>query len=144
MTDRASPSGRNHALWTGPLVALFGVLSYYTVFRRWPALSDLPWVNLLILALGVGLSLVGLRRSWGRGIWRPAAGLVGLALSGYLASYLAWYCFVRSYELPTSPNALAIGAPLPTTVLDDQDGQPYELDALTDGRLLVVFYRGFW
>ncbi len=142
MTDAAKPR-RNHALWAGPLVALFGLASYWTLFRRWPALSDFPWVNLAILAVGLGLCLVGLRRAWGRGIWRPSVAVLGLGVSAWFGSVLIWYCFVNSYRLPATESALAVGASVPEIALVDHRGRTVELDG--DGRArLVVFFRGFW
>ena len=142
MTDSSGPSGRNHALWAGPLVAFVGLVSYWTFFLRWPALRDIPWVNLLILAAGVGLSAVGLARAWGRGVWRPALGVIGLGLSGLFTFALLWYCFSISYGLPDRESGLAVGSLLPRTVLADQTGRPFALDG--DGPLLLVFYRGHW
>ena len=142
MTEASRPNGRNHALWAGPPIALVGLVSYFMLFNRYPALSDVPWVNLLILATGLALSTRGLMRAWGRGLWRPALGVVGLGLSGLFSFALVAYCFSLSYGLPDGESGLAVGSLLPNTVLADQAGRPFALAA--DGAVLLVFYRGHW
>lgn len=45
-------------------------------------------------------------------------------------------------EIPQPPPANSI---VPDVQLDDCDGQPWQLDqALTRGRVLLIFYRGHW
>jgi predicted anti-sigma-YlaC factor YlaD len=135
---------RNRAAVLGPLVAIAGFASYFTVFYRWPALRDVPWLNYALLALAVGLSAVGLRRAWPRGgALRRAGAAAGLLVSGAIALFFAWYTLSGSRQLPDAANALAIGAPLPRIALLDQTGQRVELAAL-DQPLVLVFYRGFW
>ena len=76
---------RNHALWLGPLLAIVGLVSYYTLFYRWPMTRDVPWVNFAILLGALALSAVGLARAWRRGGWRRFAGVAGFLWSTGLA-----------------------------------------------------------
>jgi hypothetical protein len=138
-TERA----RNYLLWLGPLVSLFGFVSYWALFARWPALRDDPWASLIILALGVTASGIGLRRAWPRSPWRRIAGTGGLIASCGLAGLLLFYCYVWSYGLPESPGSLAIGEPVPAVVLEDHHGKPVDL-ADIPGETVLVFFRGYW
>jgi hypothetical protein len=142
VTETSERRAINHALWAGPLLALLGYASYWTLFPRWPALSDVPWVNLSLLALGLALSLLGLRRAWRRGLWRPAVAVLGVGFSALLGYGLIVYCFSTSYGLPESPAALAVGDVAPAVSLPDTDDQVHSLNAA--GTTLVVFYRGHW
>jgi hypothetical protein len=142
MTPRIDRA-RNHLLWVGPLVSLFGFVSYWALFARWPAVRDDPWANLVLLALGVAASAVGLRRAWARSGWRRIAGTAGLVASCGFAGLLIFYCYVWSYGLPESPASLAIGDRVPAVVLEDQRGREVELAGLR-GETVLVFYRGYW
>ena len=46
-------------VWLGPILALVSVLSYFEVFATWPVTRDVPWVNLIGLAVALGLSIAG-------------------------------------------------------------------------------------
>jgi hypothetical protein len=133
----------NWAAGLGPLVAFAGVVTYLTVFYRWPALSDVPWLNYGLLALGVALSVRGLRRAWSRGRLRRACAALGLGLSAGIAGFFVWFALVGSSDLPADAQGLALGDPLPQLVLLDQEGRPVELAALSQP-LILVFYRGHW
>lgn len=142
MEQRAAQYG--WALWAGPLLALLGVWSYFAVFAFWPATRDFPWVNLLILALALGVSALGLRGGWRGTLVRRVLGLVSVTVSGLLAAALLLYCFKLSYELPDADEALAVGQEVPRLVLLDQQGEAFELAPAAADRLVLVFYRGFW
>jgi FtsH-binding integral membrane protein len=145
--DRGRRS-RNVAAWLGPLLVVLGVLSYYTVlvpvFARWPVLRDAPVVNLVVIAAGLVLAVVGFRRTRGRGGWRRAGSGAGLALSSAAAALFVWYSFVFSYRLPAADGALAVGARVPALTLVGHDGAPVDLLAASAGSAVLVFYRGFW
>lgn len=134
----------NHALWLGPLVAVFGFLSYYTIFYRWPITRDLPWVNLTLLAVGVWLSVTALRRAWPRGGWRAAVGAGGTLLSLTCAAGLISYAFILSYDLPDQELALGVGEHVPVATLPDQTGKPVRFAAAPEERVILVFFRGHW
>lgn len=131
-------------MWLGPLIALFGLFSYFTIFYRWPFTRDFPWVNLTLLALGVWLSVGALRRAWPRGGWRAAVGAGGTVLSLACAFGLISYAFVLSYSLPDGDVALGVGEPVPSATLPDQEGRPVSLVASPGERVILVFYRGHW
>ena len=126
-------------LWLGPTFALVGVLSYFTLFVNWPITRDVPWLNLGLLALAIGVSIVGLRRSRRRML---AAG--GLALTLFLNTFFVWYCYVFSYQIPSADLALDVGASVPALVLRDDRGQDVELAGISREKLVLVFFRGHW
>lgn len=134
---------RNHALWLGPLLAIVGLVSYFTVFYRWPVTRDVPWVNFAILLGALALSAVGLARAWPRGGWRRFAGVGCLVWSTGLAALFVASCTVMS-ALPPPAGVLDVGAPLPAVTLDDHAGTPVDLAAAGTQPLVLVFYRGFW
>ncbi|MFQ5514862.1 MAG: hypothetical protein ACE5FG_10520 [Myxococcota bacterium] len=135
---------RHPLVWTGPLVALAGLVSYWKVFYRWPALSDVPWVNFAALGLAIGISVLALARAWRRGLGSRVVAGLGLICSLLLTGVLIAYCFVWSRNLPDPGSALEIGAEVPAVVLPDQNGRPVDLARLARDPLVLVFYRGFW
>ena len=126
-------------VWLGPILAFVGVASYFALFLNWPITRDVPWVNLILLALAVGASIAGLVRSRRRVL---AAG--GLVITLALAGFFLWYTYVFSYELPSAELALDVGAPVPAVALVDDRGQTVELASLSREKLVLVFYRGHW
>jgi hypothetical protein len=139
-----SPSKTNHLLWLGPLLAVFGCLSYFLLFARWPLFRDTPWLNLLILVGAVALSFAGLRRAWPQGGWRRIGAIAGLGVSALFGVALLLYCYRLSYDLPSADLAVASGERIPAITLPAQDGRPVDLAEAAAGPLVLVFYRGFW
>ena len=136
---------RNHGLWLGPLLALAGLASYFTIVSRWRELSDTPWLNLAVLAAALGLSLAALPKAWsGGGLLRRAAALGGLVISGLCATTLVYYCFFLSYGVPDPARALPEGRPVPELTLLDDRGRSVELAELGRGDTVLVFFRGHW
>ena len=126
-------------VWLGPILAFVAVASYFALFLNWPITRDVPWVNLILLALALGASIAGLVRSRRRLL---AAG--GLAITLAFTSFFLLYTYVFSYQLPSAELALDVGAPVPAVALVDDRGQPVELASLAREKLVLVFYRGHW
>lgn len=124
--------------WIGPVVAVAGLATYFTLAVQVPALRDSAWLNLVLVAVGVGLSIASLVR--GRTVWR----WIGLTLSAGCAFLLATYVFSLSSTLPSAGLAVPVGADAPPLSLPDTSGRLVSLADLADQRTLVVFYRGFW
>jgi hypothetical protein len=129
---------RNHAAWIGPLVAAVGLVSYFALAVKVPALRDSAAANLLVVGIGVGISLLAVRR---RPSWKSWLGLVG-ALA--FAALLAGYVLVLSKQLPSSAGGLQVGDAAPPLALPDQNDRLVDLAELSDRRVVVLFYRGFW
>lgn len=135
---KRSPRARNHAAWIGPLVALIGLVTYFTVAVRFPDLRDSAVVNLVMVIGGAAIAAWGLlrRRNWKS--W------IGLGTAVFFASLLFGYVFVLSNQLPSADHAVAVGSTAPPLELPDQTGRMVSLGAFKGERVLVVFYRGYW
>jgi len=136
MTTAAAP--RNHAAWIGPLVALIGLVSYFALAVKVPALRDSAALNLALVAAGVIIAAWGVLRRPG---WRSWLGLGGAVASAVL---LAGYVLVLSKQMPVADAAPLVGSPAPPLVLPDQSGRIVDLAGFADRRVVVLFYRGFW
>jgi len=159
MADRlVSPAIRrptNSALWYGLLITLFGIGSQFFYFLRPPrAISHvLPWINLLLPAIGLIFLFIGLARAFRRStvysakIWGSCVTVIALLL---LAGNVV--LFQKTRDVPTSAGAPQVGQRLPEFTLPDSSGNPASLSQLfaasADGSqpkaVLLVFYRGYW
>jgi hypothetical protein len=147
---------RNWHLWTGFVLCLLGVVSYFFLFYRWPVTRDVPWANFLILAAGLGFIISGLRRAFGQSrefkgkIAGPILGVLSLALAGF-------FCFLIFYatkQLPKSAGAPKIGQKAPEFTLIDENNKEVSLASLLATPLpnssaspkgvFLIFYRGYW
>lgn len=128
----------NHAAWIGPLVALVGFLSYFTLAVRHPDLRDSAVVNLVLVFGGLAIAAWGLlrRRNWKSWIGFGAAGVVAFFFSAFI--------FAFTNQLPSPDSAPAVGSAAPPLELPDLNGRTMSLDGLRGERVLVVFYRGYW
>jgi hypothetical protein len=137
---------RNHAIWLGLGLTFVAAVSYFTVFARYPATRDFPWVNLPAVGVGVAVSALGL---W-RAIRKPAVfrgrrlGALGLTLSLLLGAVFAVYVFSYSYRLPgPTPTSLSLGD-VRDFSLTDHRGRLFRLGDLRGRKVVLVFYRGYW
>jgi hypothetical protein len=129
---------RNHAAWIGPLIALVGLVTYFSVAVKVPDLRDSAVLNLFLVSFGIIVAVWGIMK---RRNWKSWAGLVG---AGAFASLLFAYVFVLSSQMPGAESAPTVGSMAPPLVLPDQNGRLVRLGDLLDRRVVVVFYRGFW
>lgn len=129
---------RNHSAWIGPLVGLIGLVTYFTVAVKFPALRDSAILNLALVIGGAAIAAWGLirRRNWKS--W------IGFGVAGSFALLFCWYIFVYSSQLPSPDTAPAVGASAPHLELPDLTGRVLSLDDFSGQRVLVVFYRGYW
>ena len=121
----------------GPVFGLFGLLSYFTLFVNTPALRDIPWINIPLVAIGLAASI------WALTAKRSFLRWAGAALSTLCAAVLIGYVFVLSNMLPETSAVAAVGDTAPALTLPDQTGTE---TAVVDpaSRTLLVFYRGYW
>jgi hypothetical protein len=144
----------NWHLWTGFVVCLTALVSYFFVFARFPATRDVPWVNFLLFGTGIAFLFFGLKHAFGdpqqyRGkIAGPILSLLGLCIVGV-------FCFLIFYQtrqLPPSAGAPRVGQKALDFVLPDTNNRPVSLSSLLSTPLanappkavLLVFYRGYW
>ena len=126
----------------GPLVALAGFVSYFTLFYWWAPLRDVPWLNFALLVLALALSVRGLQIALGRGPLRGAGAVLGTLFSFAVSALFLWYVGLGS-QLPETSFGLPLEAPAPAVTLVDDRGETVDLAAL-DRPFVLVFYRGFW
>jgi len=145
----------NSALWYGLLITLLGIASEFFYFLRpFPAIvRALPWINLLVPAIGLIFLFIGLARAFARSaiyggkIW----GSIVTAIAVLLLAGNA-FLFHRTRAVPTSAGAPQVGQRLPDFTLPDSSGRQTSLSQLfaasADGSqpkaVLLVFYRGYW
>jgi hypothetical protein len=129
---------RNHFVWVGATISFVALISYFTYFARFPGLRDTPWLNLLAVVVGLGLSIAAIVRR--RSVWSIAGGLFSILC----ATALIGYVYILSFQLPASGSAVAVGARAPSFELSDSTGRLVQLDDYLGSRTVVVFYRGFW
>ncbi len=141
---------RNGAAWLGIGLGLLGVAGYFAWITlalepRMPVLRDTAVVNLVLVGLGLGFSVIGIRRAFGRAAThrgRVLAPVLG-ALNVGLAVLFGLMLFHFS-ELPVAAAAPQVGQTAPDFTLADQSGAPFQLAALRGKNVLLVFYRGHW
>ena len=138
--NAAAPT--NHFLWLGPVIAVPGMLSYFVFFNQWPALRDTAWLNILILAAALLISVLGLRRAAATGGWRVFAGIASTLVSGASGAALLFYVFSLSNQLPSAEGVTAEGERVPAVTLFSYDGK--QIDVAAQKSMILVFYRGFW
>ena len=144
-TTRAAPI---RAALLGLLLGLAGIISYFIIalrFGAWlPEVRNSAHPNLLLVALGLALSAVGVRRTLAapRGARCRWLGPSLAALNLTLAGAFAWILYgMSAVPLVSGPT---IGAPAPDFALVDQEGQTNRLSDFGGTPLLLVFYRGHW
>ena len=132
----------------GLLLGIVGVVSYFSLVLlhnprlRW--LTDWPLLQLGAVALGIGLSLVGVGQAVqhthrGR-LLAPLLATLNVVLGG---SFL-WFLFVHTAHMPEAANAPALGAEAPDFTLRDQANHEVQLASLRGHPVVLLFYRGFW
>jgi hypothetical protein len=143
----------NTILWTGLLITVLGLLSNFLYFLNIPQ-AIIPWINLVVPAIGLVLLLIGLKRAFtqrhiyrGR-IWGSIVTLLSLAIFG-----LSVYGFVHARDVPGSAGAPKVGQKAPDFLLADTRGQSVSLSRLFSDpagkssqpkAVLLIFYRGYW
>ena len=143
----------NWPLWTGFLLSVAAVFSYFAVFVWYPVTRDFPWANLLLFVVAGALLFMGVRRAFAgeRRLSKIVASIV-TTLSVALIAFFLFGFFVAARWLPASKGAPQVGQTAPDFMLTDSSGKAVSLDELlstpvngtpTKG-VLLIFYRGYW
>jgi hypothetical protein len=145
---------RNFLPLIGLLVSGFALLSYPMLFARYPITRDVPWVNWLLFALGLGLVGAGIVRAFrsperyrGR-VLGPVFGVLSLAALGFFL----FITLSLARQLPASAGAPKVGQTAPDFTLPDSQGKPVRLYSLLGSPaggapgswVVLIFYRGYW
>jgi 4-amino-4-deoxy-L-arabinose transferase-like glycosyltransferase len=131
----------NWPLWSGLLLVVVAVVSYFAIFTRFPVTRDVPWVSFILLAIAIALLISGWRRA-SRKILPSIVTALGLLLVGAFTYTVT----LGSRNLPASDRAPAVGQMAPGFALPDTNNRTVALaDVLSQSRgVLLVFYRGYW
>jgi len=143
----------NWLIWVGFLVCAFAFLSYVPIFARYPVTRDIPWVNLLLFAVGLIILFVGWRRPYAApGVYRGK--ISGAVLGTISVATLVFFClgtFYFSRKLPAPTQRVRVGQKAPDFTLTDSSGATVTLASLLNPvgspsvkGVLLVFYRGYW
>ncbi len=145
----------NASVWAGFLVVLSAPVTYLSIFVRFPATRDFPWVTLLMFGAGLALIARGVKRAYRESqLYRGK--IAGTILASLGVALFALFCFDIFYsarQLPLSEGAPRVGQKAPDFTLPDKDGNPVTLSKLLDpGKtgadrvdgVLLIFYRGYW
>jgi hypothetical protein len=116
----------------GFVVVVSSVVSYITIFVRFPITRNVPWVSWLLFALAGWLFGGGLRRAFGK----PEAyrgkivGPILALLSFGLVGFFGYATLHATRILPQSTGAPRVGATAPDFTLADTSGKMVALSAL--------------
>ena len=127
----------------GLAIGLTAVVGYFVLVVRlgsWlPSVRNQPWPIWLVVAAGLALSVLAVRRA-SRGRRMLACVLLGanLLVAGAFAALLYVALVVPEATAP------AVGTRAPGFALRDQAGRTVRLDDFRGSPLLLVFYRGHW
>ncbi len=143
----------NGALWLGLALALLGPLSNGLTFIGFPPFA-VPWISLVLPAIGAALVLVGLWRAFRRSriYGGKIAGSILAVLSLLLLALSIAFFWGARHIPPQSAGTPAIGQRAPDFTLPDSSGQSISLAQLfaspsgnpAPKAVLLVFYRGYW
>lgn len=161
----------NWQILAGFLLSVFAFLSYPLLFVRFPITRDFPWANLLLFAVAVVLTLLGVRRAFSSDRSRPRlAKIVGsilATLSVVILGFFIFSIFIFARWMPAAQGAPQVGQKAPDFTLTDTNGKsvslaqllstpadanlgtagvapPYEGSGRTPRGVLLIFYRGYW
>ena len=158
----------NWSVWVGFILVLAGGISYPLYFARFPAVRDVPWANLAIMAIALIMIAVGVGRAWRR----PDAyrgKIYGSILAVLAVAFTVFFCygvFFGSRETGASHGAPQVGQSAPDFTLPDSKNNPVNLSGTLHspfaptGMLnnmgapplslpptaaaVLIFYRGYW
>mgnify|MGYP001800643312 CR=1 FL=1 len=131
--------------WLGPLLTFVGFISYFMVLARFPDLRDVPWLNSILVILGLVLTFLGIRENWGTaGTFKRLTYGSGIGFALLFAVLFFGYVHVLSYQLPETQAETEGMETAPGFTLSDAQGQSVGLTDYQGKKVVLVFYRGFW
>jgi len=108
-------------------------------------LRDSALVQLTLIGIGLGLSIVGIRRAAGPHAVHGGRRLAPIlaAINVAVAALFIFFLFPFT-TLPQVEGAPAIGSTAPDFTLLDETGTAQHLAALRGRNVVLLFYRGHW
>jgi len=140
----------NWAAWLGLGLGVLGLVSYFVVLGSGmggatSTLRDSALVHLALIGIGLGLSVVAMRRASGPHARYRGRRLAPLLAAVNVAIAALFILFLFPFAtLPAVDSAVAVGRPAPDFTLLDETGAPQQLAALRGRNVVLVFYRGHW
>jgi hypothetical protein len=147
----------NWQIWAGFLLSVFAFMSYPLLFVRFVVTRDFPWANLLLFALAVVLTWLGVRRAFASDRSRPRLAKIGgsilASLSVLVLGLFIFSVFIFARWMPAAHGAPQVGQKAPDFTLNDTNGKSVTLAELlsspinantTPKGVLLIFYRGYW
>jgi hypothetical protein len=139
---------RNWSAVAGLVLGLAGIVAYFSLIQIQDAalhrFLDMPILNIAAFAVGLYLSLAGIRQAR-QGTHRGRVLAPVLAVLNFgLAGLFGWFLFVYTSRMPAAAHAPAVGAPAPDFALQDERGNGVRLSALRGHPVVLLFYRGYW
>jgi drug/metabolite transporter (DMT)-like permease len=136
----------NLPVWLGFVFVLGGAFSYEYLLQ-FPITRDFPWLNFLLIGIGLALLALGLFRAFGnpRAYRGKVAGSILAVISVCLVAFFSYVIFYVLHQVPPSAQAPRIGEKAPGFKLPDQNGRQIALaDLLSPNGAVLIFYRGHW
>jgi hypothetical protein len=136
----------NLPVWLGFVFVLGGAFSYEYLLQ-FPITRDFPWLNFLLIGIGLALLALGLFRAFGNSrVYRgKVAGSILAVISVCLVAFFSYVIFYVLHQVPPSAQAPRIGEKAPGFKLPDQNGRQIALaDLLSPNGAVLIFYRGHW
>jgi drug/metabolite transporter (DMT)-like permease len=136
----------NLPVWLGFVFVLGGAFSYEYLLQ-FPITRDFPWLNFLLIGIGLALLALGLFRAFGNPrVYRgKVAGSILAVISVCLVAFFSYVIFYVLHQVPPSAQAPRIGEKVPGFKLPDQNGRQIALaDLLSPNGAVLIFYRGHW
>jgi hypothetical protein len=154
----------NGRIWAGFVLCVAALVSYPTVFVRYPITRDFPWVNLILMAFALFLVGSGIARAFRQpDVYRGKIfGSILGGLSVLLVGFFLFGIFHLTRQLPPAHGAPQVGQIALDFTLPDSQGNNVTLSKLLDSpfttagqpaagaasaktaAVILVFYRGYW
>lgn len=129
----------------GTALVFGGAFLLLPVAPELPVLSSGDFPRYVVIALGMGWSLLGTVQVFRLGRGKAAKVLLGLllALTQVAGGGAIWWAADYSFRLPAAIQPPA-AKPMPAFELKDSEGRAVSSESFLGKRVVLVFFRGPW